>query len=534
MRRTRSDTGSRPHGNAAGPRFGIRPLARAMAALGAMTATACLDTTLPVESRPSRSARLSLAASVSGAAVGDVTIEVAYLRKGGETVPIDSRTVTLADGTETVTLTVDITECLADPEREAGGDGCSIVVDVALEDGQGLVDAHRAGPVRAVAGQTTPVPAVNLSPRVEPVRGALAVGLAHACALTADGEARCWGRQHRAQTGSGLGPSDQPAAPTPVAGGLRFSYIDSKGYHTCGNQVAAEIVCWGGNGAGEIGDGLEEATRNTPSPIVGGPFNSVSPARLKSCALTTDGVAYCWGLNQLGTIGDPAIPVNEALRIPNPVATSLRFGGIATGWIHVCARTVYVSDGTNVYCWGSNSRGRLGTGDTASATTPRRVATSTNFRRIYSGGGHTCGTTRQGEVLCWGNNQHGALGDGTTTDRDVPTLVATNVRFSVLAVGTRANDDRTHSCGLSATGRVYCWGANDSGQLGDGTTEDRLVPVPVQSDETFIAVGAGDAFSCAMTVERRVLCWGSNAFGELGSRTSGESSPVPLPVPLGG
>jgi alpha-tubulin suppressor-like RCC1 family protein len=124
------------------------------------------------------------------------------------------------------------------------------------------------------------------------------------------------------------------------------------------------------------------------------------------------------------------------------------------------------------------------------------------------------------------------LGDGTTVGGGTPVQVSAVGFLVMMAGGTTPNSGgRSHTCALSTIGRILCWGLNDQGQLGDGTTTDRLVPAPVLSNEVFVAVGAGDRFTCAMTPDRRVFCWGTNASGELGTGAAGGFSAVPVLVP---
>jgi alpha-tubulin suppressor-like RCC1 family protein len=127
----------------------------------------------------------------------------------------------------------------------------------------------------------------------------------------------------------------------------------------------------------------------------------------------------------------------------------------------------------------------------------------------------------------------GALGDASTVDRFVPAAVVGGISFVMLSSGvkTPAGSTGTHTCGITVIGAAYCWGANDLGQLGDGTTVDRLVPTPVSSSQVFVAISAGGEFTCGMTAARKVFCWGSNASGELGSGVSGGMSTTPIPVP---
>ena len=143
-----------------------------------------------------------------------------------------------------------------------------------------------------------------------------------------------------------------------------------------------------------------------------------------------------------------------------------------------------------------------------------------NARRdISAGGGHTCGIRAEGVAHCWGGNDYGQVGDGSTERRLTPVRVATPERLTALAAGSE------HSCGLGASGAVYCWGNNAAGQLGDGTNRARLKPVRVVTSQRLQQIAVGMAHSCALDSAGRLYCWGQNGRGQIGdgSRTNREA-----------
>jgi hypothetical protein len=147
---------------------------------------------------------------------------------------------------------------------------------------------------------------------------------------------------------------------------------------------------------------------------------------------------------------------------------------------------------------------------------PRRWGYSGLTFAVLSGGVyHTCGVTRTGAAYCWGQNVSGQLGDGTTTDRLVPAPVAGNLTFTAMSAGG------AHTCGATTSHAAYCWGRNDFGQLGDGTTTQRLVPTPIAGDLTFAGLSASGRFSsCGVTMSSAAYCWGRNDFGQVGDGTT--------------
>src|SRR2546426_698553 len=157
-------------------------------------------------------------------------------------------------------------------------------------------------------------------------------------------------------------------------------------------------------------------------------------------------------------------------------------------------------------------------GGGASPTQPGARA----FAKMSAGGAHTCGVTSGGAAYCWGSNGDGELGDGTTADRLSPVPVAGDVSFAAVSAG-----DGGDTCGVPAGGAAYCWGYNYFGQLGDGTTTDRSSPVLVGGGVSFAAVSTGGSHTCGVPAGGAAYCWGWNYYGQLGDgTTTNRSSPV--------
>ena len=163
-------------------------------------------------------------------------------------------------------------------------------------------------------------------------------------------------------------------------------------------------------------------------------------------------------------------------------------------------------------CWGDNEFGALGNGTTTNPVAPVEVAGLSNgVAAIAVGWYHTCALTAVGGIKCWGDNEYGQLGDGTTTHRRMPVEVA-GLSSNVVAIAAGSS----HTCALTAAGGVKCWGYNFYGQLGDGTKTDRLTPVDVFGLSSGIsAIAAGGDHTCALTAAGGVKCWGDNFLGAL-------------------
>jgi alpha-tubulin suppressor-like RCC1 family protein len=200
---------------------------------------------------------------------------------------------------------------------------------------------------------------------------------------------------------------------------------------------------------------------------------------------------------------------------PEPVeaATTSSADTLAEGTAHACALS---PDGV-IRCWGDNTYGQLGNGTTVASLTPVAVlatvggAPLTSATTITAGAYHTCARLSNGSVKCWGRNASGQLGDGTTTNRSVPVVVKR------LAGATSIGAGAAHTCARLSSGLAKCWGLNASGQLGDGTTSRRLTAVTVKSLSAVKAITAGANHTCAITGSAKtVKCWGNNSSGQLG------------------
>ena len=254
-------------------------------------------------------------------------------------------------------------------------------------------------------------------------------------------------------------------------------------------------------------------------------FSYMSLGSDHSCAITSAGAVWCWGFNQTGQIGDSTL-IDRM--VPTRVNTNVLFSSITLGAGHTCG----IEKGTGkAWCWGYNHLGQLGVAGSTGATVPTVVSGGRSFTQLVAGNSHTCGLEAgSGQAWCWGYNQTGQLGIGTTTNAGAPTAVAGGHTFSSLAAGS------FHTCGVeTASANVWCWGQNSAGQVGDGTTVDRLNPTLVSSSRKFASLGLGRTHSCATEQGSSLaFCWGLNATGQLGNGTSGNVPQVTPAEVVGG
>ena len=372
---------------------------------------------------------------------------------------------------------------------------------------------------------------------------AVTVGGEHTCALTSGGDAWCWGSNEFGQAGVAQGATtcartdrNIPCEPTPraVGGGLKFQRIAAGGTHTCGIAQSGRVHCWGDNQQGQLGDPAI-STSSAPIPaLTASLYSDVVAGDAHTCALRSDGVSVCWGANDYGQLGIGGAGTGSA--VPVPSQTNLRFASISVGQKRTCGR---LSDGTT-YCWGSHwiSRASDGTEVTRTQAQLSRVQSAPAFRQISVGGQTTCALALDGAAWCWEANRNGTMGDGSTVGSTTPQLVQSLLRFSAVSAGSQS------SCGIADTGEVHCWGSNQAGQLGVPTrgvakrcgstlSPCALSPNRVSGWRTFSTVAAGlGEHVCGITVTASVYCWGAGSMGQRGDGTAyAQWSPTRVPVP---
>lgn len=365
--------------------------------------------------------------------------------------------------------------------------------------------------------RNTPVAVSGLGSGVVQITG----GENHTCALTTAGAVHCWGSNAAGQLGDGS--STQRLTPVAVPSlGSGVQQVVAGAAHTCALSTTGGVLCWGGNSAGQLGSG-STSPRPTPGGVSGlsSGVQSIVSGHHHTCALTTAGAMLCWGYNFSGQLGDGANQDRTT-----PVAVSGLGSGVqamAAGQYHSCAQS-----SSALMCWGHNSQGQLGDGSTTSRNVPVAVASlSAGVQAAAGGEARTCALTTGGAVQCWGYNGSGQLGDGSNTNRLTPVTVA---RLGSAVAQLRAGDSST--CALSVAGVVHCWGRNNYGQLGDGTSTNRSLPVAVSGLNAPVRqVSAGVSHACAVTSAGAVFCWGNNAAGQLGDGSSTFSS---TPVAVAG
>jgi alpha-tubulin suppressor-like RCC1 family protein len=343
----------------------------------------------------------------------------------------------------------------------------------------------------------SPVPSTPLGPATQ-----VSAGIYHSCASTEAGTVYCWGLNETGQLGDNtLGSTPLPTqarGAVPAFRSVGASYVSS-----CALAADGRVFCWGSNENGALGTG--GATGGSPVPTaIGGSlrFASLSVGGLHACALTAAGVAYCWGFNRFGQLGN-GTTTDAAGPVAVPGAPAFR--SLSAGYLHTCA----VTFDDQLYCWGLNEFGQVGAGGPGDHPRPLRVGNLPAVRQVSAGGLHTCAVGTAGQLHCWGFNRFGQLGTNSTTDQVAPVPVA-GVQLQQVSAGG------VHTCGVATDGRALCWGYNRSGAVGDGTRVDRPAPTAVAGAGSVRMVTAGLHHSCGIAADGQVVCWGYNRFGQVG------------------
>ena len=330
-----------------------------------------------------------------------------------------------------------------------------------------------------------------------------------------------------------------PAPQAALAASHEASLISAGGEHSCALE-GGKAYCWGFNEFGQLGDGSTVSSSvpvavDTSGALAGHTLTQITGGDNYTCALDAAGTAYCWGYNVVGQLGDGSTSDSD---VPVAVDTRGVLAGDTLPQITAGSLTTCALDAAGAaYCWGYNQDGDLGDGSTTGSSVPVAVDTSgalagQTLTRITAGGSHTCALDSAGAAYCWGEGYNGQLGGGIGGFSALAVAVDASgvLHGKVLAQITTGE---FHTCAISTAGAAYCWGRNDHGQLGDGKTADSSVPVAVLGNgvlagQTLTQITAGGSHTCALDSTSAVYCWGANDAGELGNDSSALTSYVPV------
>jgi alpha-tubulin suppressor-like RCC1 family protein len=378
-------------------------------------------------------------------------------------------------------------------------------------------------------------------------------GGAHSCLVRGDGTVWCWGANEAGQLGNGsFAGAAAPVAVIDDAGGAfgDAAQVDAGRDFTCARRLDGSAWCWGN--ARRLGDGGEGSV-GQPVPrrvrkAVGVPLDGVvqlSAGESHACAVRIDGTVWCWGAGDAGQLGDGATDERRAAAQVRQVdgaafdAASL----VAAGASFTCAARP-----SNVWCWGANMFAQLGQPGGVAASSSPVIALPAAATALAAGGAHACAVEIDGSAWCWGRAEDGQIGEP-----GLPGVGVAPVRVQVggapLAGARTVAAGEAHSCATIADGGVRCWGAGDSGQLGDPARTGSETAVEVATtagaplgEALAVTAGiddyhaAGGRHSCARQRDA-VWCWGAGDSGQLGDgrmQSSAVATPVALSVALSG
>jgi alpha-tubulin suppressor-like RCC1 family protein len=322
----------------------------------------------------------------------------------------------------------------------------------------------------------------------------LTLGSSHTCGIDVKGRAWCWGYGREGEVGNGAA-ADVNVFPRQVAGGMRWKELSAGASHTCGVAADGAAWCWGSNWFGTLGDG-SNLDRTEPVRVSGaGRWRSVSAGGILSCGVRDNGTLWCWGRDQTGSV-------------PERVGARSNWTDVSAGQGYACG----ITTDSVAWCWGDNFSGQLGDGTTTHTEVPRRLPG--RWTQIAAGENTSCGVRVNGSAWCWGDNDAGQVGDGTTTDRLAPAQVGRDTRWASVDVTAG------HACGIQVDGSAWCWGGNAVGEIGSGhPPSSSALPLRLDGPQDWTDLDVGQQHTCGVRSAGTDWCWGANWSGQLGDGT---------------
>jgi alpha-tubulin suppressor-like RCC1 family protein len=307
--------------------------------------------------------------------------------------------------------------------------------------------------------------------------------------------------------------------------------IAAGSFHSVALRSDGSVWTWGSNYYGMLGSGTTTDSYSPTQVISLTGVVAISAGYYHTLALKADGTVWAWGSNDRGELGNPAVPVWQNYQagystVPVQVSGLTGIAAIAAGKDFSLA----VDSNGSVWAWGHNANGELGNGSTSDSNVPVPVSGLNGVVAVAGGADHSMALRSDGSVWTWGSGGFGELGNGSMADSSVPVQVTGLAPATAIAAGYE------HSAALLSDGKVWAWGDNGYSELGNGTTCPQLgycgspVPVQVSNLTTITAIAAGGA-DCIHTLAIRsdgtVWAWGTNDTGELGD---GTTNPITVPV----
>ena len=362
-------------------------------------------------------------------------------------------------------------------------------------------------------------PNVSVAPNASAIlgankyRGTISAMLNNACMVRSDGTAACWGGEATGELGNGATAGNQtdPSRVETVTTTNNFAQISAGRGFSCGVKADGSGWCWGDDTNGELGNGATTGQQDNPSPVSGGHvFSMIAVSNYHACGLRNDGQILCWGNDTYGQLGNAG---GGASSSPGVISDVGPWVYVTTGDSNTCG---IKTDGS-AWCWGNTNNGRNGEGTLTptSLQTPVPISQAGPWVKLTAGFDHTCGIKLDGTAWCWGSPSYGKLGLGqVSANIGIPHMIED--------VGPWIDID-THygngTCGIKMDGTAWCWGDDSVYALGNGTaiTADQRTPSMVTDPGPWASITAGRGFTCGIKVDGSAWCWGDDASGNLGN-----------------
>ncbi len=342
----------------------------------------------------------------------------------------------------------------------------------------------------------------------------------HSCRIVSGtGALKCWGYNNDGELGDNT--TSRRDSPVLIDSSTSYSAVSVGTYHSCGITTANLLKCWGSNTSGQLGSGTQSSYSTPTNVSLGISLSKLELANEFTCGMDNEGAVFCWGMNASGQLGDGSLLDRS---FPTRVDPTRRYSQLSAKGSHACG--IIKTTGA-LPCWGRNNSGQVGDGTTTNRATPASIDPGTSYAQISTGPSHTCGIVKgTGALKCWGDNAYGKLGDNTTTSRNLPTWIDPGTSYSAVATASE------HTCGIvSDTGALKCWGRNNKGQLGDGTTTNRSTPATIDAGTSYSQISAQDWHACGVVSGTRALkCWGANTYSQLGTMNQRTVTPSSIPL----
>jgi alpha-tubulin suppressor-like RCC1 family protein/uncharacterized ParB-like nuclease family protein len=336
---------------------------------------------------------------------------------------------------------------------------------------------------------------------------AMSVGGSDSCALMSSAQVRCWGLADSNVFGGSF-TGEYGETPNELGDDLPTLAWSNDSFVTSFARGTNKTCATLSNGSLQCFN--TDGTNELYSPIGGDSFVSVDIGQLHSCALTNSGKLRCWGSNSLGQLGTG--DTNNQVGLVESL-TSKPVISYSTGTFHTCA--ILVS--RELQCWGVNAWGQLGLGDTTERLTPTTVdlGLGRTAVAVSTGAANTCVILDNGQLKCWGDNLYGQLGLGNTTERLTPTTVDLGLGRTAIEIDSRG----VNTCAILDNNDLKCWGWNFYGQVGKGNTTNQPTPgdpIDLGAGRTAIHIAKEFLHTCAVLDNSQIKCWGKNDWAQLG------------------